>query len=86
MLFAGVKRSGKKGPQTVVRMTPKHVKETKRTSRCVHAVGGGNGTTLTKSRREQVRREHNKEVQRTGNTGSCCRHHVRNWRELVLAK
>ena len=63
----------------------RHVAESKRTNRCVHAVGGASGAALTKARRELVRQQHNKEVRTTGVTG-CCRHHVKNWRTLVSAK
>ena len=85
MIYVGVKRSATKGAQTCVKMTPKHVAESKRTNRCVHAVGGASGAALTKARRELVRQQHNKEVRTTGVTG-CCRHHVKNWRTLVSAK
>ena len=85
MIYVGVKRSAKAGAQTCVKMTRKHVLESKRTNRCVHAVGGKTGAALTKARRELARQQHNKEVRTTGVKG-CCRHHVKNWRALVSAK
>ena len=85
-VLVGVKtfRSKKPGPQTVIKLNTKHAKQGKLPNRCVHAVGGVTGATLTAARRNQARLEHNKEVWKTNHPGTCC-HHVRNWRSLLSA-
>ena len=84
MIYVGVKTLKRKsGPQTVLAITKKHAQQPKLANRCVHAVGGGSGVTLTKARREQARLEHNRAARKTGAEG-CCRHHVRFWRDKVL--
>ena len=81
-MLVGVKCQGKYAYQTVTKITDwRHVP--KRTYLCVHAVGGETGKTLTKARREHVRREHNKKVGLTGN--GRCSLHVMNWRKQLLA-